>query len=155
MTVAKNELIPHLVVDGGTKAVEFYKAAFGAEVVNVMPDHMGTGRVMHAHLKVLGADLFLCDDFPEFCGGVTRAPKGPTPVTLHLCVPNADEAIAKAAAAGGTVTMPAADMFWGDRYGKLTDPFGHEWSFTHPLTAEQTKAAQAAWDEFLKQQKPA
>ncbi|MBN9521749.1 VOC family protein [bacterium] len=148
-------LIPHLVVNGAAKAVEFYQAAFAAEVGGVMPDPTGSGRVMHAHVKILGADLFLCDDFPEHCGGVARAPQGASPVTLHLCVANADAAIAKAAAAGATVTMPADDMFWGDRYGKVTDPFGHEWSFTHPLTAEQTAAAQARWAEFMKQQAPA
>ena len=105
---------------------------------------------MHAHLKVLGHDLMLCDDFPEHCGGVSRAPHGPSPVTIHLCVENCDAAIAKMAAAGGTVTMPAGDMFWGDRYGKVTDPFGHDWSFTHPLTAEQKAAAEAKWAEFCK-----
>lgn len=151
-TAVTSTLIPHLVVNGAAKAVEFYQAAFGAEVGGVMPDPSGSGRVMHAHVKIHGADLFLCDDFPEYCGGVPRAPHGPSPVTLHLCVANADDAIAKAAAAGATVTMPASDMFWGDRYGKVTDPFGHEWSFTHPLTAEQTAAAQAAWEAFLAQQ---
>ncbi len=150
-TVTTNVLIPHLVVSGGAKAVEFYKEAFGAEVGSLMPDPSGSGRLMHAHLKVLGADLFLCDDFPEHCGGVSRAPKAGVagPITLHLCVPNADEAIAKAAAAGATVTMPADDMFWGDRYGKVQDPFGHEWSFTHPLTAEQTAAAEAKWAALM------
>ncbi len=150
----KSVLIPHLVVNGAAKAVEFYQAAFGAEVGGVMPDPSGSGRVMHAHVKILGADLFLCDDFPEYCGGVPRAPQGASPVTLHLCVANADEAIARAAAAGATVTMPADDMFWGDRYGKVTDPFGHEWSFTHPLTAEQKAEAEAKWAEFMKQQAP-
>jgi PhnB protein len=104
---------------------------------------------MHAELKISGAAFFLNDDFPDYCNGVTRAPKAgvPTPVTLHLDVPNCDAAIARAAAAGATVSMPAGDMFWGDRYGKITDPFGHEWSFAHRLTAEQTAAAQKAWNQ--------
>jgi len=93
------------------------------------------GRLMHASLKIGDAALMLCDDFPEYCGGVSRAPNGPSPVTLHLNVDSADAAIAKAAAAGATVTMPAADMFWGDRYGQIVDPFGHSWSFSNPLTA--------------------
>lgn len=151
MAGTTSALIPHLVVSGGTKAVEYYQAAFGAEVLRVMPDPQGSGRLMHAHLKIHGADLMLADDFPEYCGGTAKAPApgAGTPVTLHLCVPSADDAIAKAAAAGGTVTMPADDMFWGDRYGKLTDPFGHEWSFSHPLTEEQKKAAEAKWASFL------
>ena len=89
---------------------------------------------MHAALVVGGCTFFLCDDFPEYCGGTPRAPAGPSPVTLHLCVDNCDAAITRAAAAGATVTMPAVDMFWGDRYGQIVDPFGHAWSFTHPLS---------------------
>ena len=143
----KNGLIPHLVVKGAAKAIDFYKAALGAVEICRMPTE--DGRLMHAAIQIGDATLMLCDDFPEYCGGVSRAPSGPSPITLHLNVECADTAIAKAAAAGGTVTMPADDMFWGDRYGKAADPFGHEWSFSHPLTAEQTAAAQAKWAAFM------
>ncbi len=139
-------LIPHLVVNGGVKAVEFYTAALGAEEILRMPTP--DGRLMHASLKIGDAVLMLCDDFPEHCGGVSRAPKGPSPVTLHLNVESADAAIAKAAAAGATVTMPATDMFWGDRYGQIVDPFGHSWSFSNPLTAEQKAEAEKKWAEM-------
>ncbi len=141
----KNGLIPHLVVKNGAKAIEFYVAALGAVELARMPTE--DGRLMHAALKIGDATLFLCDDFPEYCGGVSRAPAGPSPVTLHWCVPNCDAAIEKAQQAGATVTMPAADMFWGDRYGQIVDPFGHAWSFSHPLTAEQKEAAEKAWAE--------
>ena len=141
----KAGLIPHLVVKGAAEAIEFYKAALGAVEVARMP--ADDGRIMHAALAVGGSTLFLCDDFPEYCGGVSRAPDGHSPVTLHLYVPSADAAIEQAAAAGAAVTMPAADMFWGDRYGKITDPFGHEWSFSTPLTAERKAAAEKAWAE--------
>jgi PhnB protein len=135
--MAKREkygLIPHLVVNGAEQAVEFYKTALGAVEVVRMPAGDGK-RLMHVELKIGDAALFLCDDFPDQCGGVSRAPRADVPacITLHLDVTNCDEAIAKAAAAGATVKMPAMDMFWGDRYGKITDPFGHEWSFAHPL----------------------
>jgi len=139
----KNALIPHLVVKGAVKAIEFYKAAFGAVELSRMPTE--DGRLMHAALSIGEATLFLCDDFPEYCGGVCRAPSGPSPVTLHLIVASADAAIAAAAAAGATVTMPAADMFWGDRYGQIVDPFGHSWSFSNPLTAEQKAEAEKKW----------
>lgn len=139
----KTGLIPHLVVKDAVKAIEFYTAALGAvELVRMPTDD---GRLMHAALKVGDGTLFLCDDFPEHCGGVSRAPAGPSPVTLHLCVPNCDDAIATAQKAGAAVTMPAADMFWGDRYGQIVDPFGHSWSFSHPLTAEQKAEAEKAW----------
>lgn len=136
-------LIPHLVVKGAVKAIEYYTAALGAVELTRMP--AGDDRLMHAALKINDAVLFLCDDFPEHCGGVSRAPAGPSPVTLHLIVPNCDAAIAQAAAAGGTVVMPAEDMFWGDRYGQVVDPFGHSWSFSHPLTPEQKTEAEKKW----------
>src|SRR4051812_45348838 len=100
-------LIPHLVVKGGAQAIEFYKAALGAVEIARMPTP--DGRIMHAALKIGDAYLFLCDDFPEYCGGVSRAPNGPSPVTLHLNVPCADTAIAAATKAGATVTMSAED----------------------------------------------
>lgn len=133
-------LIPHLVVKDAARAIEFYTAALGAVELARMPTE--DGRIMHAALKIGDATLFLCDDFPEYCGGVSRAPSGPSPVTLHLCVPDCDAAIATAAGAGATVTMPASDMFWGDRYGQVQDPFGHNWSIathTRDLTEAQIK----------------
>ena len=139
----KNGLIPHLVVKGAAKAIEFYKSGLGATEIARMPTP--DGRVMHAALRIGDAVLFLCDDFPEYCGGVSRAPSGPSPVTLHLIVPDTDASIAQAAGAGGTVTMPAADMFWGDRYGQIVDPFGHAWSFSTPLSAERKAAAEKQW----------
>jgi PhnB protein len=121
-------------VNGAAKAVEFYKTALGAVEVARMPEENGP-RLMHVELKIGDAAIFLCDDFPEYCGGTKRAPEPGklTPVTLHLDVADCDAAISRAAAAGATVSLPAADMFWGDRYGKVTDPFGHEWSFAHSL----------------------
>ena len=150
-------IIPHLVVHDGNAAVEFYQKALGAEVANQVPCHDGSGRLMHACLSVNGSALMLCDDFPEYCGGKARAPKttGTTGVTLHLNVPDCDAAVARMAKAGGTVAMPPDDMFWGDRYGKVLDPFGHEWSFSHPLTAEETAAAAKKWEEWQAAAAPA
>jgi PhnB protein len=144
----RSGLTPHLVVNGAAKAIEFYKKAFGAVEVSRMPEQNGP-RLMHAELKIGDASLMLCDDFPEYCGGVSRAPKlgAPATITLHMDVTNCDAAMDRALTAGATVKMPAADMFWGDRYGQITDPFGHEWSFAHRLTAEQTAAAQKAWGQ--------
>jgi len=143
-------LIPHLVVDGAKKAIEFYKKAFGAEQIMAMPSPDGQ-KLMHAEIRIGDKLLYLCDDFPEFCGGQSRSAKAlkGTPVTIHQYVRDCDAAIKRATEAGATVTMPATDMFWGDRYGKVTDPFGHDWSFaTHKkaLTPEQmAQAAQAAF----------
>jgi uncharacterized glyoxalase superfamily protein PhnB len=137
-------LIPHLVCDPCSDAIEFYKKAFGAKEVRRVSAPDGT-RIIHAEIQIGGKPVFLVDDFPEFCGGKASSPKalGGTPVTIHRFVEDCDAAIKRAADAGATVTMPAADMFWGDRYGLVTDPFGHSWSIaTHlrDLTPEQIEA---------------
>jgi PhnB protein len=146
----RDGLIPHLVCDPCADAIEFYKKAFGAEEVGRVPAPDGR-RLMHAALLIDGRPLFLVDDFPEYCGGKSETPKalGGTPVTIHRYVADCDAAIERAAKAGATVKMPAADMFWGDRYGVVVDPFGHSWSLaTHisdPTPEEMTQAMQAAF----------
>jgi uncharacterized glyoxalase superfamily protein PhnB len=145
-------LIPHLVCDPCSEAIEFYKKAFGAEEVVRMPAPDGR-RIMHAAMRFGKSFVFLVDDFPEYCGGKSSSPKAlkGTPVTLHQYVENCDAAIKRAQDAGATVTMPAADMFWGDRYGVVTDPYGHSWSFaTHvkDLTPDQMQSAMK--DAFAK-----
>ena len=105
---------------------------------------------MHAELRIGGQTVYLCDDFPDMCeDGQSRNPKtlGTTSVTIHRYVGDCDAAIAQAQSAGASVAMPAADMFWGDRYGMVTDPFGHSWSFaTHvkDLTPEEMATAAAS-----------
>jgi uncharacterized glyoxalase superfamily protein PhnB len=103
-------------------------------------------RLMHAEMKLGDQVVFLCDDFPEYCGGKSRTPSalGGSTVTIHRYTDDCDAAIAKAQKAGATVTMPPEDMFWGDRYGSVTDPFGHTWSFaTHikDMTPEEMEEA--------------
>ncbi|MCE9555160.1 MAG: VOC family protein [Planctomycetes bacterium] len=138
-------LIPHLVCSPCSQAIEFYKKAFGAEEMHRMQSPDGQ-RIMHAAIRIGKSFVFLVDDFPEYCGGKSSTPLGlkGTPVTLHNYVENCDAAIQRAVDAGATVTMPPADMFWGDRYGIVDDPYGHKWSFaTHvkDLTPEQMQAA--------------
>ena len=138
-------LIPHLVCSPCADALEFYEKAFGAEEVHRMPAPDGK-RLMHAAMRIDGRFLFLADDFPEYAGGEHRSPKalGGTPVTIHRYVKDCDAAIERARKAGATVLMPAADMFWGDRYGLIKDPFGHNWAFaTHikDMTTEELRKA--------------
>ena len=141
----QENLIPHLVCSPCAEAIEFYKKAFGAEEIRRIPAPDGE-RIMHAAIRIGTSTLFLVDDFPEFCGGksaTATALKG-TPVTIHRYVENCDAAIKRAQDAGASVLMPANDMFWGDRYGVVTDPFGHKWAFaTHlqDLTPDEMKAA--------------
>lgn len=124
-------LSPHIVCDGAADAIEFYKKAFGAQEMMRMPGQ--DGKLMHAAITINGAVVMMVDENKEM-GMLGPNSLGGTPVTLHLTVANADAAIERAAAAGATVTMPAADMFWGDRYGQVKDPWGHSWSIAHPLS---------------------
>ncbi|MFH2056502.1 MAG: VOC family protein [bacterium] len=140
--------IPHLVVSGAVAAIEFYAKAFGAEEVwrSPAPDRK---RLMHVDLRIGSSHIFLCDDFPEYSGGKERHPNalGGSAVTVHLYVEDCDAVIERAERAGATVTMEPQDMFWGDRYGQVKDPFGHTWSFaTHvkDVTPEEMAAAARA-----------
>jgi PhnB protein len=107
---------------------------------------------MHASLSINGGVFMLSDDFPEFAGGKSRTPQtlGGSPVTLHLEVADADAVWAKALAAGATVVFPLKDQFWGARYGKLADPFGHEWSIGQPLRVISEEETQLAAEEYFK-----
>ena len=143
---AFHTITPHLVIKGAEGAIDFYKQAFGAEEVCRMPfpGPDGTNRIGHAELQIGDSMLFLADEFPE--NGIT-GPNGHSPVTIHLYVPDVDAVYNRAIEAGATATMPPADMFWGDRYSKLVDPFGHHWSVaTHieDVTPEQMKERMAA-----------
>jgi len=128
---------PHLVCEGAAAAIDFYKKAFNAVEHARMPGP--GGKVMHAQITIGDSHIMLVDDFPEQgCFGPKHY-KG-TPVTLHLYVEDVDASYKKAIDAGATARMPPEDMFWGDRYGVLVDPFGHSWSIaTHKrdLTPEQ------------------
>ncbi|HKQ96189.1 MAG TPA: VOC family protein [Aestuariivirgaceae bacterium] len=136
-------LTPHLICAGAAEAIDFYKAAFGAEELIRMPGE--NGKLMHAAVAIDGAMVMLVDENQDW-GLLSPLALGGTPVTLHLNVPDADAAIARAEAAGATVTMAAHDAFWGDRYGQVKDPFGHSWSIAHPLrdtvmSADELQAA--------------
>lgn len=140
--------IPHLVCDPCAEAIEFYKKAFGAEEVQRFPEPDGK-RIMHAAILIDGKPLFLNDDFPEMSPeGKPSAPQalGGTSVTIHRFVDDVDAAATRAIEAGATVIMPVDDMFWGDRYGIIKDPFGHNWSLaTHisdPTPEEMAAAMQ-------------
>lgn len=143
-------LVPYLTVPNAAQAIEFYKKSFGAEERGRMlaPDKKS---VWHATLQIGNSLLFLADESVSM-GGRSAKTLGGTPVALQLNVVDADATFTRATAAGAKVTMPLADMFWGDRYGHLTDPFGLTWAIsTHikDLTPEEmAEAAEAAADEW-------
>lgn len=132
---------PHLVCAGAADAIEFYKKAFGAEEMMRLPGQ--DGKLMHACIKINGSAVFLVDEFCEMGAVGPKTLKG-TPVSIHLFVDDADAFAARAVEAGAKVLMPVADMFWGDRYGVLEDPFGHHWAVaTHgrQMSVEEIQAA--------------
>lgn len=118
-------ITPHLVINGASEALEFYKKAFGAQIgeVHKTPD----GKVMHADFKIGDSRLFLADEFPGM-GSPSPKTLGGSPVVLNIFMDNIDKLFNQAVAAGATVTMPLANQFWGDRYGQIKDPFGHTWA---------------------------
>lgn len=134
-------LTPHLVCEGARAAIAFYKNAFGAVELDSMQGD--DGKIMHALMRIGDSPLMLVDDYPEWGSQGPKALKG-SPVFLHLYVEDVDATVAQAVAAGAKVTMPVADMFWGDRYGQLVDPFGHRWSVaTHQRDMTHAEIAAA------------
>ena len=145
-------ITPHLIVPDGANAIEFYKKAFGAQELgrHLTPDG---NAVMHAQLKIGDSILMLGGEFPPDC--LSPKSRGGTSVFLHISTGNADAAFDRAVKAGCKVKMPVSDMFWGDRYGQVEDPFGHKWSFAthkHDFTNEQIAAN--AKEFFAKMPKP-
>jgi PhnB protein len=135
-------LTPYMTVRNAAKAIEYYKQAFGAEEVSRMESPDGQS-VMHAEIKIGDSHVMMSDEFPEW-GVQGPHAYGGTASGLLIYVPNVDEVFDRAVSLGATVKMPVADQFWGDRYGKLEDPFGHSWSIaTHvkDLTEEEIRAA--------------
>ncbi len=134
-------LTPHMIVRNAEQAIEFYQKAFGAQLLGKMLTP--NGKVMHALLKVGDSMLMLNDEFPEW-GALSPLSSGGSGVTLHVYLENVDAAFAQAVAAGATVKMPVMDQFWGDRYGIVTDPYGHQWSLaTHVRDMSQEDMAKA------------
>ena len=136
-----HSVTPHLICAGAANAIEFYKKAFNAVEEVRLPGPQG--RLMHAMIRIEGSAVMLVDEMPEWGAFGPKALKG-SPVTIHLYVEDVDVFVKRAVAAGAKITMPLDDMFWGDRYCKLEDPFGHHWSVaTHlrDLSPEEIKQA--------------
>ncbi len=134
---------PGLSVRGAAEAIAFYKKAFGAQEMMRMATPDGQ-RIMHAELKIGDSIVFVGDEVPDMgC----RSPQslGGSTAALHLYVRDVDAAFKRAVEAGAQVRMPVQDMFWGDRYGRVADPFGHEWGLaTHKEDLKPAEIAKRA-----------
>jgi len=142
---ASPSLLPHIVVRDAAGAIDFYTKAFGAEELFRMPAPDGKSLV-HAEIMIAGSRIMLADENPAMdC----QSPQslGGSPITLHLNVADVDSAFDRAVSAGAEAVMPPADMFWGDRYARISDPFGHSWALaTHvrDVSEEEMKAGMEA-----------
>jgi uncharacterized glyoxalase superfamily protein PhnB len=139
---------PYLTVKGAAQAIEFYKKAFGATELMRMPGPGGA--VMHAEIKIGDSLIFLAEEFPGMGNG-SPSSLGGTTVGIHLNVENVDAVHDRAVAAGAKSQMPPQDMFWGDRFTKLVDPFGHSWSISTHIEDVSPEEMQRRSVEAMKQ----
>jgi PhnB protein len=139
-----HSITPAITCKDAVRAIDFYKKVFGATEIMRMPGPGGI--IMHAELRIGDSVIFLNDEIP----GVAKAPEGTSlnPVYLFLYTEDVDSVCKRAVAAGCKMTMPVDNMFWGDRYGKFNDPFGHSWGVaTHveEVAPEEMKRRSAEW----------
>jgi PhnB protein len=148
-----HSVTPSFMFKDSQKAIDFYKQAFNAKVLDVFPNLTGKG-IMHATLQIGDSIIMLGDEMPGGKASPSAETMGGSPITLFFYVPNADAAFKQAIAAGAIEQMPVADMFWGDRAGSLRDPFGYSWmiaTHTQDLTKDQIrKGAEAFFASMAK-----
>jgi uncharacterized glyoxalase superfamily protein PhnB len=144
---------PSLSMKDSLKAIAFYEKAFGAKNPEVFPSPDG-GRTMHATIRIGDSILMMGDEMPEM-GCKSAESLGASPISLYVYVPDVDAVFKQAVAAGATVVMPVADMFWGDRCGSLKDPFGYEWTIaTHTRDLTEREIQEGAKAFFEAAEKP-
>jgi PhnB protein len=142
-----HSITPYMTVRDAARAIDFYKRAFGAVEKGAMKGPIG--KVMHAELRIGDSIFMLADEFPEF-NSLSPQSTGGAGMGLHIYTEDVDSAFDRAVKAGATVEMPVSDMFWGDRYGKLADPFGHKWSIgTHKQDVTMAEMEEAQ-KEFMR-----
>lgn len=151
--IRADQFIPQLIVRDGFGALEFYKVAFRAQEVSRTTTPDGR-KLVHGELTLDGHKFFVSDEFDASEGGTCKSPHtlGGTCVRITILSDNADEFVQRAKAAGAQVLLPVQDMFWGGRYGKLIDPYGHEWGINQNLREQTEAETQSAANQFLKGQ---
>jgi len=145
-----DQFIPELIVRNGAAALDFYKQVFGAAETDRMLTKDGT-KLIHGELTLDGHKFFVCDEFDASQGGTCKSPLtlGGTGVRITIMVDDAGRTVERAVAAGARVSMPVQNMFWGARYGKIVDPFGHEWGINQQVKQQSERETHVAADEFF------
>ena len=146
----EDQFTPHLIVSDGLAALDFYKTVFGAEEGHRMMSADGS-KLMHGEIVLDGHKMFVSDEFSEKEGGTCKMPQtlGGTCVRITLHTDDADAVVERAVARGARILMEVQDMFWGARYGKLVDPFGHEWGINQQLEQQSDEETEAAAGEYF------
>ena len=142
---------PYMIVPNALRAMDLYGEVFGAEQITRMPGPGGPESTMHAEMQIGDSRVMLSDENPQL-NAVSPAALGGSPVSLHVYVENVDDVYEKAVDAGFESTFPVQDMFWGDRYAKLTDPYGHTWGIAtrkEIVSPEELEKRQAAMLEEM------
>lgn len=141
------EFIPYLSITDATTAIAFYTNVFGVDpyVLLNMPD----GRVMHCEFRIGNARFFLSEELPEHGGTPSPTRLSATSVAIHLYVDDCDAMVESMKDQGSTVLMEPTDMFWGERFGRVRDPFGHEWGIATQLREMSPDAIQAAASQMF------
>jgi PhnB protein len=147
----EDQFIPHLIVSNGLAALEFYKGVFGAEEGQDRLMASDGNKLIHGEIVLDGHKLFVSDEFAPDEGGTCKTPQtiGGTCVRITIEVDHADATVERAIAHGARLLMPVQDMFWGARYGKIVDPFGHEWGINQQVKEQSTEETRRAAEEFL------
>lgn len=125
------EFVPYLSVSNATEAVDFYAQVFDTSPTLLL--NMPDGRVMHCEFQIGSARFFLSEELPEHGGSPSPSSLGATSVAIHLYVDDCDAMVAKMIENGAQILMEPTDMFWGERFARVRDPFGHEWGITKHL----------------------
>jgi len=143
----RQALTPYLIVKGASRAIEFYRQAFGAEEILRLdgPD----GRVGHAEIRLGDSHLMLADEHPDF-GALSPISVGGSPVNLHLYVDDVDRVVERAASAGAVILRPVKNEFYGDRTGMIVDPFGHRWQLATAVEAVSAAEMQARYEAAIR-----
>lgn len=141
---AECEFVPYLSVNKAQDAIEYYSRVFGVAPYLLL--NMPDGRVMHCEFRVGGVRFFLSEELPEHGGTPSPERLGATSVAIHLYVDDCDAMVEAMTQNGATVLMEPVDMFWGERFARVRDPFGHEWGVAtqqREMTPEEIQAAAA------------
>lgn len=142
-----HSVTPYLCVKNAKQAIEFYKKAFGAQERYTLPTP--DGKIMHGEFQIGDSVIMINDEMPEM-NHLSPETRGGATAHFHLFVEDVDTAFDKAVKAGCTVTQPLSNMFWGDRYGRLTDPFGHLWSIASHVEDVPHSEIPARFEQAMK-----